>query len=166
MKCRRVKRLLSDYIDDELSPSLRAEVESHLASCPDCSGERVRLARLVKETNELGGGMSPWDLWPGVQRRLQIAALKPNWRLVFGQFARRPLIAAPAIGTLVAILGIALSALLGGGAPPKMHANKKLYVEYMRAYSQYRGQQPLADADALIAAADLTGGEIQGESQE
>ena len=34
--CREVFELLSDYVDGELSPELRAALEEHLGTCPPC----------------------------------------------------------------------------------------------------------------------------------
>ncbi len=36
MNCEELVRYLSDYIDDNLSPELRAEAEAHLATCQNC----------------------------------------------------------------------------------------------------------------------------------
>src|ERR1041385_6139918 len=37
MNCADVEILLCDYLDDTLAPSQRAELESHLGSCPLCA---------------------------------------------------------------------------------------------------------------------------------
>ncbi|MEW6278539.1 MAG: zf-HC2 domain-containing protein [Candidatus Eremiobacterota bacterium] len=34
--CDRVRQLLGDFLDDELDAELCAELERHLADCPDC----------------------------------------------------------------------------------------------------------------------------------
>ncbi len=34
--CTRLLSKLSDYIDGDLAPDLLAEIEAHLATCPDC----------------------------------------------------------------------------------------------------------------------------------
>jgi anti-sigma factor (TIGR02949 family) len=34
--CRSVVRFLADYFDRQLSPTLRADLEAHLARCPRC----------------------------------------------------------------------------------------------------------------------------------
>ena len=46
MTCDRIEELLSAYLEGELAPKDQAEVETHLASCPDCA----ELAGLMKRT--------------------------------------------------------------------------------------------------------------------
>jgi anti-sigma factor RsiW len=165
MKCEQVRKLLSDYVDQALPATESAELASHLAGCPGCAKEHGRVVRLVTEMKGLRGAMAPWDLWPGVQRRLQIAALKPDsWR-AFSSLVRRPLVMVPALGTVAAVVGIGLISLLGGGHPPPgAQADAKFYTEYARAYSRYRSQQSLADVDALTAAVELGGSSLPAEA--
>ena len=157
MKCQRIKRQLSDYVDETLSSQESKKVASHLEACPNCAKERDRLARLVKTVSKLGGSAAPWDLWPGIQRRLQIAALRPDRRLAIRRFLFRPMVAVPALGTAVAVVGIALSAFWGGQSPPSVNVDTKFFKEYARAYSHYRSRQAFADVDALTAEAELAG---------
>jgi len=37
MNCERTQDLLTPYLDGDLGPAERAEVEAHLAACPDCA---------------------------------------------------------------------------------------------------------------------------------
>ncbi len=43
MSCEKTQELLSAYLDGDLSPAERAEVEAHLAACPECAGLLARL---------------------------------------------------------------------------------------------------------------------------
>ena len=59
---------LSEYLDDELAPDARRDVDLHLASCAECRTVLSELA-LVKDTAaELAGGevIPDRDLWPGI----------------------------------------------------------------------------------------------------
>ena len=49
MNCRRNQELLSDYLEETLSPLLRREVEDHLRSCGECRG----LAESMKQVLSL-----------------------------------------------------------------------------------------------------------------
>jgi len=167
MKCGQVIKLLSDYVDEALPPSQSAELASHLAGCTNCAKAHSRVVRLVTEMKDLRGSTAPWDIWPGVQRRLQIAALKPDWWRAFIGLVRRPLVAVPALGAIASVISLALISLVGGGHPPiSAQTDSKFYTEYARAYSSYRGQQPLADVDALTAAVELTDTSFTQETTE
>lgn len=37
MTCKQIWRQISDYIDDTISPEMRAEIELHLAYCRNCT---------------------------------------------------------------------------------------------------------------------------------
>jgi hypothetical protein len=62
--CPLVRRLLSQYLDAELSHRRAAQVERHLAACPDCQGE---LDAYVETVRFMAGGDAPdapanaWD---------------------------------------------------------------------------------------------------------
>ncbi len=51
MTCERIEELLSAYLEGELGAAERAEVESHLASCPACAG-------LLEALREVTGAMA------------------------------------------------------------------------------------------------------------
>lgn len=51
MNCRRHQELLSDYLEETLSPPLRREAENHLRTCEDCR----KLAESLKEVLSLFG---------------------------------------------------------------------------------------------------------------
>jgi anti-sigma factor RsiW len=48
---------LSAYLDGELGPADRAQVEAHLAGCPDCAGRMVDLRRQGDVLARAGGGL-------------------------------------------------------------------------------------------------------------
>jgi hypothetical protein len=52
MNCRRNQELLSDYLEETLSPLLRREVDDHLRNCDECRG----LAESMKEVLSLFAG--------------------------------------------------------------------------------------------------------------
>ena len=43
MRCRKVQRMLSVYIDSELTEEAAAVVSEHLSECPRCATEREKL---------------------------------------------------------------------------------------------------------------------------
>lgn len=64
--CRSLLDQVSDYIDGELEAALCAELEAHLADCPDC---RV-MVDTVRKTITLYHAQTPSDLPPDVEDRL------------------------------------------------------------------------------------------------
>ncbi len=60
--CQQVVELVSDYLEDALSPRDRRRFERHLAICPHCT---VYLAQM-HETLRLTGRLVPEDLAPEV----------------------------------------------------------------------------------------------------
>ena len=65
---------LSDYIDDELTPSERAALEAHLTSCRECSVALDELRQVVARAGQLTVRPPAADLWPGIEPRLTGAA--------------------------------------------------------------------------------------------
>ena len=49
MKCKQVQEWLLAYLDGEVTPGQRSQIEAHLAQCPDCAAERDALAALKAE---------------------------------------------------------------------------------------------------------------------
>ena len=52
MSCRELVELVTEYLDDALSPADRARFEAHLAECDDCS---AYVAQFVQTLDALGG---------------------------------------------------------------------------------------------------------------
>ena len=55
LTCRDVVEIITDYLEDALSPGDRLRVEDHLRACPGCTNyleqmrEMIRLTRMVNE---------------------------------------------------------------------------------------------------------------------
>jgi anti-sigma factor RsiW len=155
MKCGRIKILLSEYIDGGLSAMQNEEISLHLSRCSNCAREYDSLISTTNELNEMGGASAPWDFWPDVQKRIEIAALKPDWRLAIARIFRIPVVRLSSAATALAIIAVTLWVFFSASVPFSQQPETRFYSEYVRAYSQYRSQQPLADADALTASAEL-----------
>ncbi len=61
---------LSDYLDGELSPAERAELEAHLAACEACAATLEELRAVVTEAGRLPELGPERDLWPEIEARL------------------------------------------------------------------------------------------------
>jgi hypothetical protein len=57
---------LSEYLDGELAPSARVELEQHLAQCAECEATLADLRRVVGRAASLTDREPGHDLWPGI----------------------------------------------------------------------------------------------------
>jgi anti-sigma factor RsiW len=71
MRCGRVERLLTPYLDGRLEPDARSQVDEHLAACSACRGA---LAVLRASSTALGA-VGPAEPPPGLAARVTRAAL-------------------------------------------------------------------------------------------
>jgi hypothetical protein len=67
--CKKVILESSEYLDNELEPSLRRELEDHLCACPDC---RV-IIDTTRQTIQVYRGCEPYPLPQSLHERLQEA---------------------------------------------------------------------------------------------
>lgn len=65
---------LSEYLDDELTPAERLEIERHLLDCPACRTELDGLRRVVSDARALEDEPPAHDLWPAVRAILPASA--------------------------------------------------------------------------------------------
>jgi hypothetical protein len=62
---------LSDYLDDEdLSPSERAVIDAHLATCRECRATLAELREVAMRARSLPDAAPAANLWPGISERL------------------------------------------------------------------------------------------------
>jgi hypothetical protein len=71
-----VSDLLSDYLDDELGPRERSEIDMHLRVCAECSHTLEQLRRVVATAARVRAADTPpaRDLWTGVRARIAPAS--------------------------------------------------------------------------------------------
>ena len=98
---------LSDYLDGELTAAERAALESHLASCGECTATLAELREVVARAAALTARPPADDLWPGIEPRLQSGALLP--------FPAKPSRRFSFTLPQLAAAGIALMVVSGGG---------------------------------------------------
>lgn len=61
---------LSDYLDDALEPTARAEVAAHVESCAGCAATLDELRAVVDRARVLGPIEPDRDLWAGIAARI------------------------------------------------------------------------------------------------
>jgi len=64
--CKMVRRELSNYIEDDVTPELRARIERHVDNCPGCRAVYDGVHNVLR----LVGGGEVLDLPAGFSRRL------------------------------------------------------------------------------------------------
>jgi hypothetical protein len=70
--------LLDDYVDQALSPSVRQDLERHLAECSTCEQEVAQLRELLARAAALPSSREPQhDLWPRIKAAIAKEASAP-----------------------------------------------------------------------------------------
>ena len=89
MKCVRVRKELSAYIDGEVSSQRRAAIENHLAGCSDCEQYREHLSRIAQSVRKADQIEPSPEFWSDTMRRIRTLvklpapapAVTPRWAL-------------------------------------------------------------------------------------
>ncbi len=80
---------LSEYLDGELAPAERDELERHLGECADCERTLADLRRVTMRAGALADRPPERDLWPGIAARIGVGGTAPvrarplRWRRPF-----------------------------------------------------------------------------------
>lgn len=147
------RQLLSVYLDGELPSPWREKLESHLASCLECT-MRLDLYRSVGGNSEAAASMPAADM-PSAER---IEAAKTRvWRNIVGldNVARRPAergwrrkLVLPLPAAVAAVLAVAAAAALVGG-PVVAGISKDR--EVARIANDVQGAIPVSDMAGVLS---------------
>jgi predicted anti-sigma-YlaC factor YlaD len=78
MKCEEIKPYLMSYLDGEIEPEKKTEIERHLTECENCRKEHQSFVKLKQETDKMRlADLSDelWNgYWKGVYRRVERGA--------------------------------------------------------------------------------------------
>lgn len=161
MNCKKVTGLMSDYIDDTLSDTVRIELEMHVQVCEDCSRELSLMQDMLVSLQSLSGLKSPVDCWSEVQAR--ISRRESVWSVVL-HCVMRPSVAAPAfaLGILLAIFLVWPSPMdespLEQARVPSLRtstaANTEL-ISFIGAHNRVEHEQDYTDPDVTFIAAEM-----------
>jgi hypothetical protein len=84
---------LSEYLDDELSPEERREVDAHLRECETCTVALAELQQVAALAAALPAAAPDRDLWAGVARRIDAGrAAAPRLSFTLPQLAAAALV--------------------------------------------------------------------------
>lgn len=70
MECEKNKYLMMGYLDDELSPEEREEVQTHIEQCPDCRSEYKEFLVLKHTTSKMKLKGPDQQTWEGYMNTL------------------------------------------------------------------------------------------------
>jgi len=91
MRCKKVIRQLSAYLDGQLTAAEREAARSHIAGCARCRGEMEALERTAYAVADLPRLRAPSDLRDQVMAKLDgvapAEARPPQWRMYWGAAA-------------------------------------------------------------------------------
>lgn len=65
--CRGVVDLLCDYLEEDLHPDEKQELDSHMADCPPC----LTFLKTYRKTSEMCKSLRPEDIPPELKERLK-----------------------------------------------------------------------------------------------
>ena len=84
MACGFDKGLIAAYYDGEADPAERAEVERHVASCPECARDLADMKELTGRLKSLGRAAAPATLAPAVAKEIGVRRAAPSPRRWMG----------------------------------------------------------------------------------
>ena len=74
LTCRELVELVTEYLEETLSPGVRAQFEEHLAACPGCAAYLEQMRQTIRAMGEL----TEDSLEP--ETREKLLALFRNWK--------------------------------------------------------------------------------------
>lgn len=128
MECEKVEKLLSSYLDDELSRQRKREVEAHLQSCASC----LELFSLLQQTRKSLSSWPELEVRPELLNSLySIPEKKKRFKFSF-DFLLRPSLQPILAGAVILLMLISLYAF----NPQRKQINHMINFRLHRSYSQ------------------------------
>ncbi len=81
MNCRDIEQELSAYIDGEVTGAVRAEIEAHIAACPNCRKRLAELKKLVEGTAQIPKPQTAQQFLSEIRRKIAADAtpVRKTW---------------------------------------------------------------------------------------
>lgn len=159
MNCTEIQKALPEYSVGLVEGSGKAEIERHLAGCPECAAELRKLNNVMLLVDDLDEVEPPVGLWNGVYNRIsQPEPRMGTWQRVGDWFhgARRTW----SVGLATAALAVAILA-----SHVSHPGTESAYAadEYIQGHAAYASQDLLADQAALNTVAAVAYREQVGD---
>ncbi len=174
MRCSRVRKLLTDYVDVALNIGVEEQVRLHLNGCRECAELAADLQRAVAALQSLPRLETSPDFVRQLRRHLPVAVAlsrRPPARAGLGGWLSHLRFGAPRrFGAILAPIAVGLSVLLyvwgariavpGVGPAAGPVISEDAYLAAMaREHASYATEQPLADSSAAILRVTLASAE-------
>lgn len=156
MNCKKVRRFLSDYVDNILPQSVAADFEKHIRECPECAAELDSVRSTLASLRSLAIRNAPVDLWPRVRSAVQGVQVGSIVR----PFYFRPAFIAPAVAATTAAIAMLLLPFPGRDSGELDRSSSQEYHQYISHHAQYQ-HNPFVDSDVLIAAIELDRAQVR-----
>ena len=133
LKCSKVRKNLSAFLDNELNSEMRKQIELHILECTDCRREIEKLKEMISLVGKTERPEAPPYLWESTKRRLEEFQTHPSGMEVSFKIPKWSFIPAGAVIFTVLTLLI--------GQPFFKHENGQIPVaiyiqEHKRVYSE------------------------------
>lgn len=148
MKCIRVRKELSAYIDGEVSARRRAAIDNHLEECPDCKQYEESLSRTVKSVRQVERIEPSAEFWSATMRRIRALAQMPGYMPVVAPRLAPALVACVAIALCFVVGWIALSA--GRAAPGPTDEEMFTRVAIVAEIAEFMRTETLEEGSAEV----------------
>ena len=77
LKCLKVRKNLSAFLDNELSSKMHRQIELHLSECADCLYETEKLSDMIGLVGKTERPEVPPYLWESIKHRLEVIQAHP-----------------------------------------------------------------------------------------
>ncbi|MGC1401424.1 MAG: zf-HC2 domain-containing protein [Thermodesulfobacteriota bacterium] len=152
MRCAEIRKLISLYIDDRLSPDEKEALSSHTRNCSGCQ-EALEEARAVHELFASAERFSaPYGFTTRVLANLETESLSPWWAI----FTRRPLILRVmelGFALIVVVSGLHFGNLL---VPERVPPQRPMSVQESFSLDLFQATPPDSISGAYVALAEAS----------
>lgn len=82
MQCSKFRKDLSAFLDNELAPKRREQMEIHISECADCRQEAERIKKVIRIMGSIARPDVPIQLWETMRQKLGTVTEKTDrtWR--------------------------------------------------------------------------------------
>jgi|GEM_PF-1306546 len=114
MRCRDVRKKLSEFLDGELDERTRDEVQRHLAICGECSREYDEMIEAVSLVRNLPKLDPPEDMWSALKMELErVGRSKVTWGERLKGLMTPPLARHPVLASLILLIVAGTFVMMG-----------------------------------------------------